>query len=99
MRARKTDANHSAVVNHLRSIGWSVWDTSAVGRGFPDLVVSRLGHTVLVEVKAGKATTNELQRGFIDKWAGAVFIVRSPDDAERQLTLWLLSQVQWKQKS
>lgn len=95
MRAKKVDANHSAVVDHLRSIGWRVWDSSAVGRGFPDLVVShtRTGETCLVEVKAGRGELNEIQRGFRDKWPGPVFVVRSPDDATRQLTLWLLSKL------
>ena len=45
----------------------------------------------LVEVKAGKGDLNELQRKFRDSWPGPLFVVRSPDDAERQLTLWLLS--------
>jgi hypothetical protein len=45
----------------------------------------------LVEVKHGKGDLNPLQRKFRDDWPGAYFVVRSPDDAERQLTLWLLS--------
>ena len=93
MRAKKVDANHSEVVSHLRAIGWRVHDSSAVGRGFPDLVVAhvRTRHMALVEVKAGRGDLNELQRKFRDSWPGPLFVVRSPDDAERQLTLWLLS--------
>ncbi len=93
MRAKKVDANHGAIVNHLRSIGWSVWDTSAVGRGFPDAVATRLGNTCLLEFKVGKAEPNELQRKFIDGWDGPVFIVRSPEDAERQVNLWLATRI------
>jgi len=91
VRAKKVDANHAEIVDHLRSIGWSVWNTSAVGRGFSDVVVARLRHTALVEIKSGKSEPNDLQRRFRDKWQGAYFVVRSPQDAEKQLSLWLLS--------
>ena len=50
--AKKVDANHSLVVKTLREMGCSVFDTSSVGRGFPDLVVSRKRATTLVEVKS-----------------------------------------------
>ena len=96
VRAKKVDANHAAISARLRSIGWFVSDSSGVGRGYPDLTVSRLGHTALVEVKHGKGELNELQRKFRDKWQGAYFVVRSPEDAEKQLTLWLLTQTGWK---
>lgn len=38
-RAAKTDANHAAMVDDLRALGWSVLDTAGAGDGFPDLVV------------------------------------------------------------
>lgn len=38
-RAAKVDASHAEVRDGLRALGWSVLDTSAVGGGFPDLVV------------------------------------------------------------
>lgn len=91
MRAKKVDANHAAVRDHLRSRGWCVHDTAAVGRGFGDFVVSRLGHTAILEVKDGRGELNELQRRFRDGWQGAYFVVRSPEDAIKQLTLWLLT--------
>lgn len=90
-RAAKTDGNHAATRDHLRSSGWSVHDTSAVHGGFGDLVVSRLGHTAIVEVKDGRGDLNELQRRFRDGWQGAYFVVRSPEDAIKQLSLWLLA--------
>ena len=91
MRAKKVDRGHAAIAAHIRSIGWSVFDSSAIGGGFPDTVVSRLGHTALMEIKHGKSDLNTLQRKFSDGWAGAYFVVRSPEDAEKQLSLWLLS--------
>ena len=93
MRAKKVDTNHAEIVSHLRAIGWRIHDSSAVGRGFPDLVCAhvRTRQMALVEVKHGKGDLNPLQRKFRDDWPGPIFVVRSPDDAERQLTLWLLS--------
>ncbi len=65
-RKGKVDANQSRVVEHLRKAGLSVFITSGVGNGFPDLVVSgnnwiywcenkkRIGSkTILVELKDG----------------------------------------------
>ena len=52
LRAR-VDANHAQVVAALRSCGWTVIDTSRVGRGFPDLLVARGGRMELIEVKDG----------------------------------------------
>jgi hypothetical protein len=37
--ARKTDANHAAIRQGLRDLGWSVGDLSGAGDGVPDLVV------------------------------------------------------------
>lgn len=54
MRARRTDSNHSALMADLRKAGFRVRDTSAVGQGFPDLVIFRPDCGVLlVEVKDG----------------------------------------------
>ena len=50
--ARKVDANHSLIVKTLREMGCSVFDTSRVAGGFPDLVCGKNGKTALVEIKA-----------------------------------------------
>lgn len=39
-RGGKTDATHAAVRDGLRALGWSVIDGSALGGGWPDLLVS-----------------------------------------------------------
>jgi len=47
------DANHKAVVTALRGAGMRVFDTAALGDGFPDLVVVRQdGRVFLLEVKS-----------------------------------------------
>lgn len=88
MRAKKVDGNHGRIREHLRAIGWSVFDTSAVGRGFPDLVVARRGgFTALVEVKQPGKKLNAGQQLFSRGWDGVVIKATSPEDAEQQLDL------------
>lgn len=85
-RAARTDANHSAVVAALRSIGASVADTSGVGRGFPDLVAGFRGRNWLLEVKDGDKppSARDLtpdQIKFKAGWRGHWAVVLSPQDA------------------
>lgn len=51
-RAKRTDANHAQIVAELRARGYAVSDLSAVGRGCPDLLVSKDGRGLLVEIKS-----------------------------------------------
>jgi len=87
-RAAKKDSNHNAIAAHLRSIGFSVLDTSAIGRGFPDCLVGRAGFACLVEIKnpAGKGIklTADEQR-VRDQWTGPYLVVTSPKDAENKI--------------
>ena len=70
--AKRVDSNHSLVVKTLRELGCSVFDTSSVGRGFPDLVVSK-GATALVEVKRdATAPYTKSQLEFLKNWQGTV---------------------------
>ena len=39
-RAYRKDGNQTKIEEHLRKAGLSVFDTSMVGNGFPDLVVA-----------------------------------------------------------
>ena len=85
MTAKKVDANQSEIVKCLRKLGCHVADTSKVGKGFPDIVVSHLGVTVLVEIKDGakapsarKLTPQQVQ--FHDECQGFIVVVESIDD-------------------
>ena len=70
--AKKVDANHSIIVKALRDLGCSVFDTSRVAGGFPDLVVGKNSKTALVEVKSdSKAKFTAAQQLFILNWKGS----------------------------
>lgn len=83
MRKRgRTDANQAAIVSALRQAGCSVWVTSSLGGGFPDLVVAdRNGANVLLEIKDGKGDLTPDEREFFAEWRGPVHLVRTPDEA------------------
>jgi Holliday junction resolvase len=88
MRAARTDHNQTEIVNALRKLGCSVAVTSALGKGFPDLVVGWRGRNYLLEIKDGKKTASKRkltpdEQKFHDFWLGEVKVVESVDDAYR----------------
>ena len=53
-RAHKVDRNQGQIVRALRAAGVIVWDCSAYGGGFPDIVCRRHGEeAVFMEIKDG----------------------------------------------
>lgn len=55
MRARRVDDNHAEIRETLRKVpGVKVWDTSAYGAGFPDLLVTNRHALFFCEVKDGR---------------------------------------------
>lgn len=83
--ARKVDSNHSLIVKTLRDLGCSVFDTSRVGGGYPDLTIGKNNITCLVEIKADeKSKYTPAQELFMLNWRGsAVARVDSVDSAIR----------------
>lgn len=82
-RAAKVDDNQKQIVSELRQLGASVAVTSAVGKGFPDLIVGFLGVTYLVEVKqkGSEKRLSKEQIDFHETWRGnPVLIITSTDD-------------------
>ena len=87
MRARgKIDANQTAVVQALRATGMTVWITSQMGNGAPDMVVGWRGLNIMLEIKDGdnvpsaqKLTVAE--QNFSDTWAGQICIANSAEGA------------------
>ncbi len=86
-RARgRVDGNHSAIVKALRQAGCAVCDLSGVGKGCPDLLVSRSGENWLLEVKDGSKSPSERrltpdQEKWHAEWRGRVLVVHSVAEA------------------
>lgn len=85
-RAARTDAVQAEIVAALRAVGASVWVTSAVGGGFPDLVIGFRGQSFLLEVKDGakppsarRLTPDE--QAWHAAWRGQVAVVCSVAEA------------------
>lgn len=89
MHARRTDANHAAVRDAMRSAGAVVVDLSGVGKGVPDTMVFAHGAILLVEIKDGEKvpSARELTKPQVDFIALAwsqrvpVHVVTSPAEA------------------
>jgi len=84
--ARRIDTNHREIEAAFRSLGCTVFDTSRVGGGFPDMVVGVTGINLLVEVKDGarppsERRLNAAEREFHDSWRGQVVVVETVDQA------------------
>jgi Holliday junction resolvase len=70
--AKRVDKNQQEIVEEFRKLGFCVYITSHVGRGFPDILVG-IGntHTILVEIKSTeKAKFTDAQNEFMSKWTG-----------------------------
>ena len=83
-RAAKVDANQKEIVKTFRDLGWAVLIVSQL-KNCCDIVVSRNGRTVAVEIKDGskvpsarKLTEGELK--FKDSWQGEYALIESVDD-------------------
>ena len=81
---RKTDANQAMIVRSLEWAGYHVTDLSGAGRGIPDLLCTRNGQCVLVEIK-NKDGYNRFTRCQLDYYRlvkAPVFVIRSINDVE-----------------
>jgi hypothetical protein len=87
-RIARIDANQPDIVGAFRRLGFTVAVTSAVGSGFPDLVVGRRGYNLLIEIKDGSKPPSErrltpAQDDFHRDWRGTIHIVESVGDVIR----------------
>lgn len=82
-----TDKNQEAIVSGLREMGVSVFITSKIGRGFPDLLCAWGGRNVLLEIKNpstayGRHGAAPRQKAWAQEWQGEKpFIVYSLEEA------------------
>jgi hypothetical protein len=83
MRPRKKDTNHNAIASELQSLGCWVTDTSAMGNGFPDMLVHNFAgnNTFFVEAKSKYGKRNELQIKFADSCPLPVYEIHSTEEA------------------
>lgn len=83
MRAKRTDQNQKEIVKVLRDLGATVFDTSGVGKGYPDLNVFFKGNTILVEIKkdaTAKLTVHQVE--FWRNWQGGQLVrINNVDEA------------------
>lgn len=90
-RAAKVDENQPEIVKALRDAGCGVLDTSALGRGVPDLLVHpptfpACRMPVFLEIKDGKKPPSARkltpdQKEFHAKWKGWIFVVTTVEEA------------------
>lgn len=84
MKAKRIDANQKEIVEAFRSLGCSVFITSAVGKGFPDIVVGFRGKNYLFEIKDGdkfksSQKLTEPERLFFRDWSGQCAVINCVD--------------------
>lgn len=81
--AARTDANQAEIVRALKRVGVSV---EYIKLPF-DLVVfnHRTKETSFVECKTADGRLTKAQEEFMDRWPGKIFVVRSADEAVRQV--------------
>ena len=84
MRNARVDANQPETVKAFRDLGWSVLIISQL-KNCCDLVISKEGYTMLIEVKDGNKppSAQKLTEGeskFFSNWKGDWDIVTSIDD-------------------
>ena len=87
--AKRVDVNQSEIIQVFKQLGCSVFDTSRVAGGYPDLTIGRNGKTVLVEIKSSeKATYTPAQELFMLNWRGSTVVrINDIDGAIRLVKL------------
>jgi hypothetical protein len=90
-RVRKVDANQTELVQTFRALGCSVWITSEIGRGAPDLVIRKHNVVALIECKDGnkppsarKLTKDEQE--FQREWEPVYAVIESREQAYQLVT-------------
>ena len=74
------DSTQKAIVEALEKSGWLTLSLAQIGRGCPDLLISRHGMHRLVEVKAGRGELTPAQVAF-RKRGWHFDVVRTVDEA------------------
>jgi hypothetical protein len=81
-RAARRDISEPAIIDYLRSAGWSTQSLNI--KDGPDQLLGRNGETHLAEIKTGKYKVRPKQTLWHQNWRGAtVVILRTVEDAKR----------------
>ena len=83
-RAARTDDNQTEVVKLFRKLGWTVLIISQL-KNCCDIMVSKGGRTIAIEIKDGKKPLYERkltegEKAFKEKWQGEYSLVICNDD-------------------
>ncbi len=90
-RACRKDANHDAIADAFRRLGWQWYDTYQVAQyipGFPDGLAVKPDYALLVEVKGERGQLTEDEAEFHAWYEGPLAIVRSNEDVVRVTKEW-----------
>lgn len=91
----RKDNNHNEIVRWGEHIGFQSFDTSSLGDGFPDSLMSfQLYRSFFVndlwEIKDGKGKKlTEAEQVFFASWRGPRTVIRSLDDVTARREYWL----------
>jgi len=90
-RAARIDANQPEIVKAFRKLGWYVLIISQL-KNCCDIIVSKNGRTVAVEIKDGQKTPSQqkLSAGelkFKDEWQGEYLLITCVDDIVKLTSL------------
>ena len=78
---KRKDTNQAAIEAVLKQLGIAYFDTSALGRGFPDLAVGYKGKNFLFEVKTApdlpraRKLLTPAEQEFEAEWGGQYHVV------------------------
>lgn len=83
-RAARVDGNQPEIVKAFRDLGWYVLIVSQL-KNCCDIIVSKNGRTIAVEIKDGKKTPSQqrLSSGeikFMNEWQGEYKLITCIDD-------------------
>lgn len=80
---KRVDANQPQIVAELRDLGFQVFVTSDMGRGFPDIVVGDRERVYLFEIKdpTQRWRMTPAEEEFHDLWGELVRVIESTEDA------------------
>lgn len=78
---KRVDLNQKTIVEELRRNGFSVLHIHTIGHGCPDILVSKNGISVLVEIKKDKKSLlTEDEKRFHSTWQGCILTVTTAQD-------------------